>query len=392
MQYRRDRYGNELSVLGFGCMRFTRDGARIDMKKAEKLILEAYEGGINYYDTAYIYLGSEEAIGEIFEKHGLREKIYIATKLPQGMCGRTSDFDRFFDIQRKRLRTDYIDYYLMHTFNSFKQWEKLLEIGIEDWLAAKKASGEIRQVGFSFHGSQGDFFKLVDAYDWDFVQIQYNYVNVKFQAGEAGLKYAAEKGIPVIIMEPLLGGKLASGLPDDAVKILREKKPDSTPVSWALRWLWNQPEVTLLLSGMNETSQLRENLKLADESKINMHDEDDERAIQKVVKIFNKNNKIPCTGCNYCMPCHVGINIPGLFSVYNTSFSVGRMTGIFQYSTATGAIGNDPHYAVDCTKCGKCEINCPQGIEIRKELKRVKRRLHIPGLKAVAPIIRNTRR
>lgn len=391
MQYRRDRNGNKLSVLGFGCMRFSQNRNRIDKEKADKLLMDAYEGGINYYDTAYFYPGSEDVIGEIFEKHGIRENIYLATKLPQMLCNKSDDFDKYFNIQKQRMRTGYFDYYLMHNFNSFKQWETLCSLGIEDWIASKKVCGDIRQVGFSFHGSLNDFFSLVDAYEWDFVQIQYNYIGTHYQAGVDGLKYAAKKGLPVFIMEPLLGGKLAAGLPEEAVKLMHEKKPDSTPVSWAFRWLWNQPEVTLLLSGMNEAEQLRENLKLADDARIGMLDNDDEQTIQKVVEIFTKSYRIPCTGCNYCMPCPKGINIPGLFSSYNTSFTTGRMAGIFQYSTCVGAIGTDPHYASDCIKCGKCESKCPQGIQIRNELKNVRHRLQVPGIKALAPIIRKVR-
>lgn len=304
------------------------------------------------------------------------------------LCKQPGDIDKYFNIQKQRLRTGYVDYYLMHSFNSFKQWEKLCGFGIEDWISSKKASGEVGQVGFSFHGSLDDYYKIIDAYDWDFTQIQYNYLNTHYQAGVDGLKYAHGKGFPVLVMEPLLGGKLATGLPDEAIKLMREKKPDSTPVSWALSWLWNQPEVTLLLSGMNELKQLRENLKLADQARLGMLDEDEEKVIQEVVGIITKNYRIQCTGCNYCMPCPKRINIPTLFSTYNTSFTAGRISGIFQYVMSVGAMGSDPHYASNCIQCGKCESKCPQGIQIRNELKAVKSRLQVPGIKALAPLLR----
>ncbi|MCC8022677.1 MAG: aldo/keto reductase [Clostridiales bacterium] len=389
MQYREDkRSGNRLSVLGFGCMRFPGGFGRIDRDKTEALLLQAYESGVNYYDTAYLYQGSEAVIGEVFEKHGIREQVYIATKLPQSMCKKASDFDKFFAIQKERLRTDYVDYYFMHNFTDYKQWENLVALGIEDWLAEKKASGEVRQAGFSFHGSQPDFFRILDAYDWDFVQIQYNYINVHYQAGLEGMKRAAEKGLPVFIMEPLLGGKLADGLPREAVQKMRETRPEWTPVSWALRWLWNQPEVTLLLSGMNAPAQLEENVRLAQEARPGMVGDEETQVLEQVVDIFNQSYKIPCTGCNYCMPCPKGINIPACFSAYNTSYAVDWMTGISQYVIGSGAMSDQAHYVSDCVECGKCESHCPQGIAIRRGLKSVRRRLQVPGMKTALSVYR----
>lgn len=388
MQYRENKSNNnQLSILGFGCMRFPSSRGRIDVGKTEKLLLHAFENGINYFDTAYLYPGSEEVLGEILEKHHLREKIHIATKLPQIMCKSKSDFDKYFETEKKRLRTNYIDYYLMHNIASFKQWEILVENGIKEWIAAKKASGEIRQIGFSFHGSLHDFPKLLEAFDWDFVQIQYNYINTNYQAGKRGLELAAKKGLPVIIMEPLLGGKLATGLSKEAKNIFMKEDPNSTPVSWALRWIWNHPEVTVILSGMNEMTQLEENLKLADCSTPGMLTDSELETIDKVVEVFNKSYKIPCTGCNYCMPCPRKINIPACFAAYNASFAVDKSTGILQYITSTNGLSNDSHFVSDCVECGKCESHCPQGIKIRKELKTVKRRLQLPGMKFILSIV-----
>jgi predicted aldo/keto reductase-like oxidoreductase len=312
------------------------------------------------------------------------------------------------------LRTHYIDYYFMHNFTDLAQWERLRGMGVEAWLAGKKASGEIRRAGFSFHGAYDEFVKLIDAYDWDFVQIQYNYLNEHYQAGAHGLRYAARKDLPVFVMEPLLGGKLAE-LPKGGAAVLRGAaavrgaevqsaaaiqgaaavqgaRPGSTPVGWALNWVWNQPEVTVVLSGMNAPAQLEENLRLADRSAPGMFTDGDARTVQKLVEVINKTYKIRCTGCNYCLPCPKKISIPACFAAYNASYSSGWTTGIYQYMTTVGILTDSPHFASDCIQCGACEKKCPQGIAIRGELKRVKRRLQIPGTKSVFPRIMNADR
>ncbi|MDR2618890.1 MAG: aldo/keto reductase, partial [Treponema sp.] len=259
MQYRIDgKSGNKLSALGFGCMRFPRKGAVIDMEKTERLVMEAVNRGVNYFDTAYIYGGSEEALGAVLDKNKARDAVYIATKLPLVLSRSASDFDKFFNKSLERLRTDRVDYYLLHMLTDRRQWERFRAMGIEDWLAAKKKEGRIRQAGFSFHGSQEEFLKLLDVYDWDFCQIQYNYAQENYQAGKTGLLRAAAKGLPVIIMEPLLGGKLASALPREAEEVFRASGKKAA--EWALRWVWNHKEATVLLSGMNDPAQLEENL------------------------------------------------------------------------------------------------------------------------------------
>ncbi|MBQ9409916.1 MAG: aldo/keto reductase, partial [Clostridia bacterium] len=222
MQYRKDKYGRELSLLGFGCMRFEKKRGGIDLEKAEAQVLEAYRLGINYFDTAYIYPGSEAAIGEIFEKNQLRDKIYIATKLPQYLISSAAAIDRYFDEELKRLRTDHVDYYLMHHLTDVAMWEKLKRIGILDWIKAKKASGQIRNIGFSYHGNTDNFLKILNDYDWDMCQIQYNYLDDVSQAGVEGLRAAHAKGIPVVIMEPLRGGKLVNMLPAGARRLFAE--------------------------------------------------------------------------------------------------------------------------------------------------------------------------
>ena len=387
LQYREDkRSGKQLSILGFGCMRFPTSRGRIDKVKTEALLLKAFERGVNYYDTAYWYDGSEEVVGEIFEKHGIREKVNLATKLPQVACKVPADFDKYFDIQKKRLRTGYIDYYLMHNISDFAQWERLRELGIEDWIQNKKKSGEILQIGFSFHGPHDDFVKMLEAYDWEFTLIQYNYINTNYQAGASGLRKAASKGVPVFIMEPLLGGRLAN-LSKIATDILQEAKPGSTSVSWALNWLWNDPDITLLLSGMSDDEQLEENLALAEVALPNSFSDAHLQTIQEVKKVFNMSYKIPCTGCNYCMPCTKKINIPACFEAYNASYATTRRKGMFWYLTSVGVLAGTPRYASDCSNCGKCISECPQNINIPKELKNVKRRLQPPGMKKIVQIV-----
>ena len=390
MQYRMDRKSdNQLSALGFGCMRFPKTMGQIDMKKSEELIVQAVADGVNYFDTAYLYPGNEDALGKIVQKNNLREKINIATKLPFSQCQKYEDFDRFFEIEKQRLQTDYVDYYFIHAIAESAQWKHLCEIGIERWITAKKKSGEVKRIGFSFHGLKNEFIALLEAYDWDFCQIQYNYLNIHYQAGVDGLKAAHEKGIPVIIMEPLLGGKLANGLPEKAVELLKEKKGNWSPAAWGLNWLWNQPEVTVVLSGMNEMAQLKENVDLANKARVGMLDATKEGVIGEVIKIVNESYKVPCTGCNYCMPCPKNLNIPGYFSAYNASYAMGKMTGLQQYIFATGATGNgEAHFASDCITCKKCEKHCPQHIEISKEMKSVKKRLESFYFKPVMAIVR----
>jgi len=376
MQYRLDeRSGNKLSILGFGCMRFSRGISGIDAQKAEQLILRAIETGVNYFDTAYLYAGSEAVLGTVLSKNHLRDKIYIATKLPIANCRANADFDKYFTAQLSALNTDYFDYYLMHNINSLAQWNELCGLGIREWIAEKQSKGRFKQIGFSFHGAKDEFEKVLDAYDWDFCQIQYNYANEHYQAGVSGLKKAAERHIPVIIMEPLLGGKLAKGLSRAAVDTFKKVNADYSPAAWGLRWLWNQPEVTVVLSGMNEAAQLEDNLSAAETAEPNMLTENEEAAYEKVLDIFKSTDKISCTGCAYCMPCPQGVNIPACFASYNASYTHGRVTSILMYITSTAANREGKSLASRCVGCGKCERHCPQKIEIRRELKSVKRRM-----------------
>lgn len=368
MKYRLDKYGNELSILGYGCMRFTQKAGKIDLDKAENEIMTAYKLGVNYYDTAYIYPGSEEAIGKIFEKNNIREKIHIATKLPQYLVKNKEGIDKIFNEELKRLRTDYVDYYLMHMLTDVKSWERLTELGIQDWIKEKKESGQIKQIGFSYHGNSDMFCKIIDAYDWDFCQIQYNYLDEHSQAGRKGLNYAATKGIPVIIMEPLRGGRLVNNLPEKAIKLFENYEKKYTPAEWAFRWLWNQKEVTCVLSGMNSTKMVEENVNIASNVEIEEFTEKEENLLKEVVKAINEKMKVGCTGCRYCMPCPKNVDIPGTFSAYNKCYADGKYTGLKEYIMCT-VLRKDSTSASNCIECGKCEEHCPQHIEIRKGLK-----------------------
>lgn len=368
--------GNRLSLLGFGCMRFPRSLGQIDMKKTETLVVKAVEAGVNYFDTAYVYFGSEPALGDILHKNHLREKVYLATKLPLMKCHAYVDFDRLFDTQLEHLHTDYIDYYLMHNLSSLSFWKELCVLGIEKWIAEKKQTGRIRQIGFSFHGTQDEFIALLDAYEWDFCQIQYNYVNIHYQAGRTGLLRAAEKGMPVVVMEPLLGGKLANGLPPKAAKLFQSVNAALSPAAWALRWLWNQKQVSVVLSGMNGMAQLEENIALASEATPEMLSQQEEAIYQDVVEAFNESDRVPCTGCNYCMPCPQGVNIPGSFAAYNMSYAVGMFSGIQQYVTGLGSFSKKKDQSPGrCVQCGQCEKRCPQQIPIASALKDVHKRM-----------------
>lgn len=368
MQYREDKYGDKLSILGFGCMRFVKKGGSIDMDETEREIMEAYNSGVNYFDTAYVYSGSEAAVGEIFEKNNIRKNIKIATKLPQYLVGNSAALDKYFNEELLRLRTDYIDYYLMHHLTDIAMWEKLKKVGVIDWIEKKKKSGAIRNIGFSYHGNSDGFLKILNDYDWDICQIQYNYFDENSQAGVTGLKAAAEKGIPVVIMEPLRGGKLVGMLPDAARKAMKESGRDWTPAQWSFRWLYNQPEVTVVLSGMNSMEMVKENCHTASVAKAGEFTQSDFDLISDVNSIIRENEKVGCTGCRYCMPCPAGVDIPGAFRCYNAMYIETKTQGRFQYAQTVG-LTKESAFPSQCVGCGKCETHCPQGIKIREMLK-----------------------
>lgn len=382
MIYRKDqKNGKELSILGYGCLRYTRKGTVIDQKKAEAEMLYALEHGVNYFDTAYVYTGSEECLGTFLAK-GYRDKVNIATKLPHYYVKSTEDFDKFFKIQLERLQTDHVEYYLMHMLNEKSILDRLLNLGLKEWIEEKKAKGEILNIGFSFHGGTVEFKKIIDAYPWDFCQIQYNYMDEYTQAGVEGLQYAHKLGLPVIIMEPLRGGRLVQGLPKSAKRIFDRTKGKNSYAQWGLRWLWNQKEVTVVLSGMNDIEQVKENVRIASDAKIDSFTKEDYELIDKVRNEINKKVKVPCTGCAYCMPCPHGVDIPTCFGAYNASYTQGWYVGIKTYFMCTSMKKNKTN-ASQCKSCGACEKKCPQHIEIRKELKKVKHHMEGPIYKLV---------
>ena len=383
MNYRTDKYGNRLSILGFGCMRFPQKLGSIDMEATEKQIMLAIERGVNYFDTAYVYPGSEAALGEILEKNKARDRVYIATKLPHYLIKSREAMDKLFAEELKRLRTDHVDYYLMHMLTDVATWDRLRELGIEDWLAEKKASGAIRQVGFSYHGNSDMFCQLVDAYHWDFCQIQYNYLDEHSQAGRKGLHYAHSKGLPVVIMEPLRGGRLVNQLPAEAKKIIADSR--HTAAQWAFRWLWDQPEVTVVLSGMNSEEMVLDNIQTASTVQVGELSGEDSAMLQKVVAAINGQMKVGCTGCGYCMPCPKNVDIPGTFAAYNRYHQDGWFTGLREYFMCT-TLRTNSSAASNCIGCGKCEKHCPQSIPIRQKLQEARKDLEGPVYKVAKKV------
>jgi hypothetical protein len=355
-------------------MRFTKKGRAIDIDKAEREVMAAIDAGVNYLDTAYIYPGSEAAVGEILSRNGCRGDVYLATKLPHYLIKTMEGVEKTFREQLRRLQTDYIDYYLIHMLTDEATWEKLVQMGLTKWIGEKKASGQIKNIGFSYHGNADMFCRLVDAYDWDFTQIQYNYMDENTQAGVKGLKYAHEKGLPIIIMEPLRGGRLVDLLPKSAKALFAKDKEGRTPAHLAFKWLYDQPEVTCVLSGMNSMEMVRQNIETAAQSHPGCMTDSDRALIEQVKREINKSVKVGCTGCGYCMPCPKGVDIPGAFLCYNAMYSERKSSGRMDYLKNT-VLRKNPGSASQCIGCGKCEKHCPQHLEIRRELKNASKEL-----------------
>lgn len=387
MQYRKNKKGEDISLLGYGCMRFSTKAGRIDISKAEKEILAAVDAGVNYFDTAYLYSGSEAALGEIVERNGLRQKLNIATKLPQYLVSNIAAVERIFNEELARLRTDYVDYYLMHMLTDFAQWERLKAMGIEEWIAQKKASGQIRNIGFSFHGNTTMFKKILDDYDWEFCLVQYNYLDKVSQAGEDGVKAAAAKGIPVMIMEPLRGGKLVGLLPDSAKKMIASNAHGWSAAEWGFRWLYNQSEVTCVLSGMNSLEMVQENCRIANDAVAGHFTPEDFAFIDQIIAEIKRTEKVGCTGCAYCMPCPKGIDIPGLFRGWNLMYSESKFSGMYDYFQTVG-LRKESAFSTACIECGKCEKHCPQNIPIRQMIKSAGREVSPWYMKAAITVAR----
>jgi len=368
--------GLQASILGFGCMRLPvigNDNSRIDEEHAMKMIHLAIENGINYFDTAYPYHGfdfskggaSEPLLGRAL-KNGYRERVFVATKLPSWLVHTREDMDRFLDEQLERLGTGSIDFYLLHGLER-PSWEKLHRLGVIDFLNSALETGRIRYAGFSYHDEISLFREIVDAYDWTFCQIQYNYLDTDFQAGKEGLHCAAGKGLAVVAMEPLRGGTLVNGIPADAREVMQQAAPRRTPAGWALDWLWEQPEVTVVLSGMSHLDHVRENLKLANDFTEGMWTEKDEVALQRSVWMIRELQRVNCTACSYCMPCPEGVNISRNFSLCNDHHMLNDPAARLRYQRLL----SDTAKASNCIQCGQCEPLCPQGIQIMDELEYV---------------------
>jgi len=384
MLYRKiPKTGDELSILGFGCMRLPVKGdGSIDDERAIKQIRYAIDHGVNYIDTAWPYHGgqSEPLVGRALAD-GYREKVRLATKLPSWLIEKREDMDKFLNAQLAKLNTDHIDYYLVHALVG-ELWDNVKKLGVADFLDKAKADGRIKNAGFSFHGAGQDFGRIVDAYPWDFCQIQYNFLDEKNQAGTAGLEYAASKGLGVIIMEPLRGGNLTQTVPPAVKDIWDEALTKRTPAEWALRWIWNHPEVTVVLSGMNDESHIRENIRVADQAYPDSLTEADLQLVKRVEKKYRELLKVGCTGCQYCMPCPSGVNIPLCFEEYNNLYLTGNADGEkFMYAARLGgavALGT-PEFASLCVQCGECREKCPQHLDIPVLLESVVKELEGPG-------------
>jgi predicted aldo/keto reductase-like oxidoreductase len=375
----------DVSVLGFGAMRLPMVGAKsemdsfdpkipIDEEQATQMVEHAIENGVNYFDTAYIYHAgkSEIFLGKALKQH--RSKVRIATKLPTWNLEKKEDFDRFFDDQLKKLDTDYIDFYLIHGLGK-STWDKLREIGILAFLDRLQADGRILHAGFSFHDELKAFKEIVDGYDWSMCMFQYNYYDQVYQAGTEGLDYAAAKGLGVVIMEPLRGGKLVGKIPVEVQALWDSAKIRRTPVEWALRWVWNHAGVSTVLSGMSTLGQMKENVALANSGLPDSLTAEELALIDKARMAYRKMLKVDCTGCGYCMPCPSGVNIPQIFSTYNDTFMFDNTLEISRvlYNHMTPP----EQRASACTECGECEEKCPQKIEIIDSLKEAHKRLAI---------------
>ena len=374
MQYRKfGKLDFQTSILGFGCMRLpvlNRDQANIDEVEAIRMIRHAIDNGVNYVDTAYPYHQgqSEICVGKTLQ-NGYREKVKLATKLPVGRCQKFEDFDTLLNEQLEKLATDHIDFYLLHGLNRIT-WDKVKKLGIERFLEKALADGRITYAGFSFHDEFPVFKEIVDAYPWTFCQIQYNYMDTEFQAGTKGLQYAAAKGLAVIIMEPIKGGKLAKTPPPPILELWSKAEEQRSPAEWALRWVWNHPEVTMLLSGMSTMKHVEENLRVANVAKPNSLSEQELTLINDVKKRFRLLSKIECTACGYCQPCPSGVDIPRNFAIYNDAYIYDdNNSSRFAYNTFFNPITR----ASACTECGACEEACPQHLSIRDHLKEIQK-------------------
>jgi len=366
--------GDQLSILGFGCMRLPQEDGKIDEDRATRQLRHAIDQGVNYVDTAWPYHGgeSEPFVGRALA-NGYREKVKLATKLPSWLIQNRQDMELYLHAQLGKLRTNRIDYYLIHSVNEH-MWNRLRDLGVIEFLGDAKASGWIVNAGFSFHGAPADFKPIVDACPWEFCQIQYNFLDEEKQAGTEGLEYAASKGLGIVVMEPLRGGKLARPVQPPPVEAIWKQAPQQRqPVEWALRWVWNHPEVTVLLSGMNEEAHIDENLAIAAEALPASLTDSELEVVGKVSQKYREIMKVGCTGCGYCTPCPMDVDIPAVFEVFNDGHMFGNHEQAkFLYAMRmSGVLTGKPGYASQCEQCQDCVEKCPQELAVPDLLEQV---------------------
>jgi predicted aldo/keto reductase-like oxidoreductase len=372
MQYRPfGKLDFQVSALGFGAMRFPTKDGKIDETEAAKILHAAIDQGVNYVDTAYPYHDgtSETFLGRVLQG-SYRQKVRLATKMPSWLMESAADFDKYFETQLKRLQRKDVDFYLLHALNK-KSWLKLRDLGVLDWAEKATRAGRFRHFGFSFHDGPEVFRSIIDDYDrWDMCQIQYNYMDVANQAGMEGLRYAAAKGIAVVVMEPLLGGKLTAP-PQPIQEIWDQAANQRSAVEWALQWLWDQPEVSTVLSGMSAMEQVVENVALARKSGIGLLNREEQALVDNVRVEYRKLTAISCTNCRYCMPCPNHIDIPANFANYNDGIAYGKpdnSRGQYSWWKTAHELKIEEHdiRAGRCLQCGLCDAKCPQGIPISR--------------------------
>lgn len=373
MKYRKfNNIDVKTSILGFGAMRLPLidgDYSKIDEKEAIKMIRHAIDNGVNYVDTAYPYHSgnSETLIGKVL-KDGYREKVYLATKLPVGSLKEKEDMERIFNEQMKKLGVDYLDFYLLHAVNR-NSWEIVKKLGVLDFIDKLKKEGKIKYAGFSFHDSPDIFKQVLDAYDWDMCQLQFNYIDTETQAGMQSFLYAAEKNINIVVMEPLRGGDLVNNMPDELIEHFNTAAIKRTPVEWAFRWLYNLPQIKLILSGMSTMGQVEENLMIFEDAQSECMNDEEDAIMERAMKIMKEKTAVPCTDCKYCLPCPHGVRIPMMFDIYNryTRFS-DKNAVLKQYKNWREREENK--FTADlCIDCGVCVEKCPQNIAIPERMK-----------------------